>query len=85
MGILFVQPPLAEVLEPNPDVGNGRDTAVTKTAPDPALVSLIVQWRRGKSSVTVQNGCCWDKGISWHKAFRFVTGEALTASNLRGT
>lgn len=71
--------------EPNPDVGNGRGTAVTKTAPDSAVVSLIAQWRRGKSSVTAQNGCCWDKGISWHSVFRFVTGEALPASNLRST
>lgn len=42
VGILFVQPSLAKVFEPNLEVGIVKGTAETETALDPALVSLIV-------------------------------------------
>lgn len=85
VGILFVQPPLVEVFEPNPEVGNGRGTAVTKTAPDPALMSLSPMEEANHQTVTAQNGYCWDRGSSGHRGFRFVIGDAVTVSNLRGT
>lgn len=87
---------LAKVFEPNPEVGNGRGTAVIKTAPDPALTSLTVQWRKGKSSDSdssvvaagleeVQGRVMGAlRGSSGQSAFRLVIVEALRASNLRG-
>lgn len=82
------------VCEPN-EVGNGRGTAVSDTAPDPTLISLspveerqiIRQLRMVMAGLGEAQGRVMGavRGSSGHSGFRFVIGEALRTLNLRGS